>query len=54
MFPENAASLNLHKKMGFKTVGSRERVGKMKNGPYMGVWRDIILLERRSNVAGIN
>ncbi|MBT2691379.1 N-acetyltransferase [Bacillus sp. ISL-47] len=48
IFPENAASLQLHKKCGFREVGRRERIGKMD-----GVWRDTILLERRSNVVGI-
>jgi phosphinothricin acetyltransferase len=47
IFPENAASLALHKSCGFREVGRRERIGKMK-----GVWRDTMLLERRSQVAG--
>lgn len=42
IFPENTASLNLHKKAGFREVGIRERIGKMN-----GVWRDVVLLERR-------
>lgn len=45
IFPENIASLKLHIKSGFREVGRRERIGKMD-----GVWRDTILLERRSNV----
>ncbi|HZH63072.1 MAG TPA: GNAT family N-acetyltransferase [Metabacillus sp.] len=49
IFPENSASLALHKKNGFREVGIRERIGKMN-----GVWRDVVLLERRSNVNGIN
>lgn len=48
LFPENAGSLALHRSCGFREVGRRERIGKMK-----GVWRDTILLERRSNLAGI-
>jgi phosphinothricin acetyltransferase len=49
VFPENAASLQLHKKCGFREVGRRERIGKME-----GVWRDTILLERRSNIVGMD
>ncbi len=49
IFPENTASLALHKSCGFREVGRRERIGKME-----GVWRDTILLERRSDVAGIH
>ncbi|MGI8836614.1 MAG: GNAT family N-acetyltransferase [Pyrinomonadaceae bacterium] len=47
IFPENIASLTLHKSCGFREVGRRERIGKMK-----GVWRDTILLERRSHKVG--
>ena len=47
-FPENAASLALQKACGFREVGRRERLGKMPDGR----WRDVILLERRSTVAG--
>ena len=43
IFPENAASLALHAAAGFRTVGTRERLGR-----HRGVWRDVILLERRS------
>ena len=46
-FPENAASIALQKACGFREVGRRERLGKMG-----GRWRDVILLERRSRVAG--
>ena len=48
IFPENAASIALHKACGFREVGVRERIGQMK-----GVWRDVILMERRSKVVGI-
>ena len=48
IFPENAASLSLHRSCGFREVGRRERIGKMN-----GNWRDTILLERRSSVVGI-
>lgn len=43
IFPENFASLRLHEKMGFRTLGIREKIGKQN-----GVWRDTVLLERRS------
>jgi len=43
IFPENVASIALHKSCGFREVGLRERLGKLN-----GVWRDVVLLERRS------
>lgn len=43
IFPENKASVHLHKKAGFREVGYREQIGKMKD-----TWRDTLLLERRS------
>ncbi|QFG23042.1 GNAT family N-acetyltransferase [Actinomadura sp. WMMB 499] len=43
IFPENAASLALHRKAGFRTIGVRERIGR-----HHGRWRDVVLLERRS------
>jgi phosphinothricin acetyltransferase len=52
IFPENAASLALHARHGFRTVGRRERIGRMTHGPRAGTWRDTVLLERRSAVAG--
>jgi len=48
IFPENRASLALHEWLGFRQVGRRERLGKMN-----GVWRDVLLLERRSVKAGV-
>jgi len=48
IFPENAASVRLHESAGFRVVGSRERIGKLN-----GRWRDALLLERRSRVAGL-
>jgi L-amino acid N-acyltransferase YncA len=48
IFPENAASLALHRRCGFREVGRRERSGRMRE-----VWRDTILLERRSLVVGV-
>ncbi|MEO3787961.1 N-acetyltransferase family protein [Actinocorallia sp. B10E7] len=47
VFPENTASLALHRRAGFRTVGVRERVGL-----HHGRWRDVVLLERRSPVVG--
>ncbi|WP_078382588.1 GNAT family N-acetyltransferase [Sutcliffiella halmapala] len=49
VFPENTSSLHLHTKYGFREVGRRERIGEMK-----GCWRDVVLLERRSNKVGID
>lgn len=43
IFPENTASIHLHKQCGFRIVGRRERIGQMQ-----GVWRDVLLMERRS------
>lgn len=43
IFPENKASVKLHEKMGFRIVGTREKIGKMD-----GQWRDVVLMERRS------
>jgi L-amino acid N-acyltransferase YncA len=47
VFPENTASLRLHEAAGFRRVGVRERVGR-----HHGAWRDVVLIERRSTVAG--
>jgi len=52
IFPENKSSIALHVRNGFREVGRRERVGKMTHGPLAGQWRDTVLLERRSAVAG--
>ncbi|MCU1514668.1 MAG: N-acetyltransferase family protein [Microbacteriaceae bacterium] len=52
VFPENEASLALHRDLGFRTVGVRERVGKMEFGAYAGQWRDVVMIERRSTSAG--
>ncbi|OFI39142.1 phosphinothricin acetyltransferase [Arthrobacter sp. SW1] len=48
IFPENTASLGLHHSLGFVSVGIRQRIGLMDYGPHAGVWRDTVLLERRS------
>lgn len=49
IFPENVASVELHKSCGFREVGRRERVGKLR-----GRWRDTVLLERRSRTVGVD
>ncbi|WP_239103983.1 GNAT family N-acetyltransferase [Microbispora corallina] len=43
IFPENLPSLRLHESLGFRVVGTRERIGR-----HHGVWRDVVLVERRS------
>jgi L-amino acid N-acyltransferase YncA len=45
VFPENEASLQLLRRFGFQIVGIRERIGRLH-----GIWRDVVLLERRSEV----
>jgi len=47
IFPENVASISLHHSCGFREVGRRERIARMK-----GVWRDTLLFERRSKLVG--
>ena len=54
VFPENTPSLVLHRSAGFEPVGLRRRIGKMTYGPFRGRWRDVLLLERRSECAGID
>jgi len=45
IFPENLASITMHEKCGFERVGLRKRLGRLN-----GVWRDVLLLERRSEL----
>jgi L-amino acid N-acyltransferase YncA len=47
VFPENAASISMHRSCGFREVGLRRRIGKLGD-----TWRDVILLERRSAMVG--
>jgi phosphinothricin acetyltransferase len=54
IFPENTASIELHKKHGFRVLGIREKVGKMAFGELQGKWRDVVLMERRSKAVGID
>ena len=48
IFPENTASVALHHRCGFRTVGCREKLGQLD-----GEWRDVLLLERRSRIVGV-
>jgi L-amino acid N-acyltransferase YncA len=48
IFPENVASIEIHRRCGFRVVGVRERFGYMS-----GRWRDVVLMERRSKLVGI-
>ena len=47
IFPENGASIAVHQRCGFRIVGVREKLGKRD-----GLWRDVLLLERRSALVG--
>jgi len=47
MFPENEATIALHKLFGFRIIGYREKIGKLG-----GIWRDSVLMERRSKIVG--
>lgn len=48
IFPENEGSVELHRRCGFRVVGRREKLGKLG-----GRWRDVLLMERRSDVVGV-
>lgn len=47
VFKENTASIALHEKCGFRTIGYREKIGKLHNN-----WKDVVMLERRSKLVG--
>jgi len=49
IFPENVASVELHRRCGFREVGRREQIAKLN-----GVWRDTLLFERRSTRVGVS
>jgi L-amino acid N-acyltransferase YncA len=49
IFPENHASVALHRACGFELIGVRRRIGQMRDGR----WRDVALYERRSSVVGV-
>lgn len=48
IFPENKASIALHEKMGFRLLGIREKIGALH-----GIWKDNVVMERRSKLVGI-
>ncbi|MBK8902049.1 MAG: N-acetyltransferase [Anaerolineaceae bacterium] len=48
IFPENVTSVTLHEKLGFRVVGRREKLGQQ-----YGRWRDVLFLERRSQIVGV-
>jgi L-amino acid N-acyltransferase YncA len=48
IFPENRASVRLHEAHGFRLMGRRERIAR-----HYGVWRDTVILERRSKTVGV-
>ena len=47
IFPENNSSIRLHEKLGFRKIGFREKIGQLH-----GVWKDNILMEKRSEKTG--
>ncbi len=53
IFPENEGSIALHRRCGFRSLGRRERLGRMTYGPLKDRWRDVIFFERRSNAVGL-
>jgi L-amino acid N-acyltransferase YncA len=48
IFPENEASVHIHEKCGFRLVGYREKIGQQN-----GIWRNTVILERRSATVGV-
>ncbi|QQV04033.1 MULTISPECIES: GNAT family N-acetyltransferase [Chryseobacterium] len=48
IFPENEISIKFHQKNGFRMVGTRKKVGKLH-----GVWKDLVMLEKRSEIVGL-
>ncbi len=52
IFTDNVASIRLHEKYGFQSLGVRKAMGYMTYGPFKG-WRDVAFLERRSDIVGI-
>lgn len=47
IFPENTASISLHRSAGFREIGFREKIAQLD-----GKWRDTVLFERRSKKVG--
>ena len=54
IFTENTASIALHEGCGFKRLGVQKGLGKMGHGPMAGQWRDVLLMQRRSEVVGVD
>lgn len=52
VFVDNTASLELHRRHGFREVGVRERIARMTYGARAGEWLDTVLIERRSPIVG--
>ena len=50
IFPENAGSIRVFEKAGFRILGTHERLGRFHDGR----WRDVVLMERRSGVVGVD
>ena len=50
IFPENRASIRIFERCGFRILGTHERLGRFHDGR----WRDVVLMERRSRVAGVD
>lgn len=48
IFESNSASVHIHENVGFRTVGVRERIGKLN-----GEWQNVVLMERRSDTVGV-
>lgn len=47
IFPENTASIVLHRKAGFREVGRMERIARASHGPFAGEWRDTLVFQLR-------
>ncbi|OLF73164.1 phosphinothricin acetyltransferase [Maricaulis sp. W15] len=54
IFAENTASIRLHEQCGFERLGVRRGLGKMGHGPMAGQWRDVVQMERRSDLVGVD
>ncbi|HET8963061.1 MAG TPA: GNAT family N-acetyltransferase, partial [Chitinophagales bacterium] len=48
IFSENIGSIRLHEKCGFRNIGFREKIGQLN-----GVWKDSVIMERRSQIVGV-
>lgn len=50
IFPENRASIHIFERVGFRILGTHDRLGRFHDGR----WRDVVMMERRSAVAGLD